>query len=489
MKQNIRKVMILILTLLVVTLTSNGQYHKLLLNSNFKQPVTVSLDEAASIANNQIARCGKLDITIKTANLITKDGELIAWLFDLEPHGYVVVPTSAILPAVMAYSFESDFGKSGSENPLFELLIADISNRLKYYTDNGLIARTSYANKENGNLVLSAKLFEQWPANGDGWLNTNWTQNSPYNDMCPMDPVTQTRSYAGCPSVAMAQILNFHENTNNTHFDDSDDYFHNYAGRQYSIDDDYLQVDFASFPQLNDYLDTLNQHWLQNKPLTASDEAALTFACGVACKQVYTSEGSGTFSVDQAYDAFLRFGFSTSQLLHENDTTLWDRLAQNIKDTLPSHLAVVDEAWQTGHNVVVDGYNSDDYYHINFGWGGTFNGWYLLPEEMPYGLTVVEGIILDIAKDTTVKTKTYPLLSCKVFPNPSNTFATITFPKQANENHSVIIYSSTGQLVETISVITGSEAILKTSSLNPGLYFFTLQNSTGIISAGKIIVN
>lgn len=289
MKQNLPKVVILTLTLLVITLTYKGQNHKLLLNTNFEQPASISLDEAASIAGNRIASCGKLDIIIKSANLVTEDDELIAWVFDLEPQGYVVVPTSAILPAVIAYSFEGDFGKYGSENPLFELLITDISNRLEYYTDNGLIASTSFANEVNGSPVLTRKLFEQWPATGDGWLNTNWTLNSPYNDMCPMYPVTQTRSYASFHSEDMAQILNFHENTNNTHFDDSDDYFHNYAGRQYSIDDDYLQVDFPSFTQLNDYLDTLNQHWLQNIPLTASDEAALTFACGVACKQAYTS--------------------------------------------------------------------------------------------------------------------------------------------------------------------------------------------------------
>lgn len=487
MKHNLQKVIILILTSLVLTFTSKGQYHKLLLSTNLEQPEFVSLDEATTIAGNQIDRRGNPDINIKSANLITKDSELIAWFFVLEPQGYVVVPTSAVLPEVIAYSFENDFGKTESGNPLFELLVTDISSRLKYYKDNKLIATTSFANEANGNKVLSGT-FEQWPAVGNGWLKTNWTQEYPYNDMCPMDPTTQVRSYAGCPSIAMAQILNFHENTNNTHFDDSDDYYHNYAGRQYYIDDDHEQVGFAAFPQLNDYLDTLNQHWLQNKPLTVSDKAALTFACGVACKQVYTSEGSGTFSVDQAYDAYLRFGFSTSQLLLENPT-LWDKLAQNIKDTLPAHLAVVDEAWETGHNVVVDGYNSDDYYHINFGWGGTYNGWYLLPEEMPYGLTVVEGIILDIMRDTTVNTKTYPLLLCNVFPNPSNTFTTITFPNQNNEKHSVVVYNSTGQLAETISGITGNEARIKTSSLKPGLYFFTLQNSTGLISTGKILVN
>lgn len=489
MKQNFRKVMILITALLIMISTSKGQAN---------QPVTedianlkfVSLEEATGIAANQIARYGQWDVTLKTANLITKDSEMIAWVFDLEPKGYVVIPASANLPAVICYSFESDFGKSGSENPLFEMLVTDISNRMKYYSENGLIARNSLANVKNKNKLIAGKLFEQWPANSDGWLKTNWTQNSPYNDLCPMDPVTQTRSYAGCPSVAMAQILNFHRNTNHTHFDDGDDYYHNYAGRQYWIDDDYLQIDFASFPELNGYLDTLNQHWQNNNSLTATDKAALTFACGVACTQVYSSEGSGTFSVDQAYDAYQRFGFSTSQLLHESDTTLWDRLAQNIKDTLPAHLAVVDEAWQTGHNVVVDGYNSDDYYHINFGWGGAYNGWYLLPEEMPYGLTVVEGIILDIMKDTASKAINYDDLSaCWVFPNPSSASITISFQNNDHENHSVIIYSSTGQMVERINAITDNEAKIITSSFKPGLYCFTLENSKGLISSGKFLVN
>jgi hypothetical protein len=54
-----------------------------------------------------------------------------------------------------------------------------------------------------------------------------------------------------------------------------------------------------------------------------------------------------------------------------------------------------------GHNVVVDGYNTNDYFHLNFGWGGSYNGWYLLPDEIPYGLTVVEGVILDILKEDT----------------------------------------------------------------------------------------
>ena len=76
----------------------------------------------------------------------------------------------------------------------------------------------------------------------------------------------------------------------------------------------------------------------------------------------------------------------------------YQRLADNMMQALPAHLAVVDPGWSYGHNVVVDGYDDGDgRFHLNFGWGDhAANGWYLLPDEMPYGLTVIEGIIVDI---------------------------------------------------------------------------------------------
>ena len=55
-----------------------------------------------------------------------------------------------------------------------------------------------------------------------------------------------------------------------------------------------------------------------------------------------------------------------------------------------------NDAWTVGHNLVIDGYNSDDYFHINFGWGGSYNGWYRLLSGLPYSLTVIEGVIVDI---------------------------------------------------------------------------------------------
>lgn len=451
-----------------------------------KQSV-IGAEKAQEIAVQHLSRFTDGSFTIASCSLMFQKDQPLAWVFHLNPVGYVVVPVPSFMPKVLAYSFESNFGVPDALNPLYQLIKADIGRKLDMYAQYpGIFDRFEQNVK---NTSGKREKYDQWPANGNGWVKTNYTQTAPYNDFCPMDPVSQTRSYAGCPSVAMAMILDFFKCTNNTVFDDNDDYYHAYAGRNYQIDDDYETIDFASFPQLNEYLATANEHWQAGTDLTATDEAALVFACGVACKQVYTSEGSGTFGVNQALDAYLRFGFSTVSLVDENDADLWDRLKENIIDTLPAHLAVVDEAWQTGHNVVVDGYNTDEYYHINFGWGGSYNGWYLLPEEFPMGLTVVEGIVLDIMKDTSsVAAGNIVPKQCSVYPNPSGSVTYVRFSNPDKVQHSLTVYNSSGQVLETITGCTDDEIKVINEGRPAGLYFFVLRDGKGRDVRGEFVV-
>lgn len=335
-----------------------------------------------------------------------RTGDLLFYVFTLEPKGYIVVSGDTDLPPVIAYSFTSAFsGEAPQPDLLKDLLIRDLSLRKDAVPSLPLqmIERRHLAWQQIGNNAYmdeSEREFQQWPEPGTttsgGWIETNWSQNGPYNMYCPLDPVTWVRSLAGCPAVAMGMIVDYHMNTNNTFFSDTDDYYHSYAGRQYWIDDDHQYVDFPPFPELNDLLDTLSYHYSKQIPLTDSDKAALIFACGVAAHQVYTSGISGTFGLQYAHQAFLKFQFDDAALIWAEDTSVYTRLSSNMKSGLPSQISVRDEANTVGHNVVVDGYNTDDYYHVNFGWGGSCNGWYLLPGEFPYNLTVLKGVIVDI---------------------------------------------------------------------------------------------
>lgn len=300
----------------------------------------------------------------------------------------------------------------------------------------------------------------------DGFLTAHWTQSAPYNQFCPMDPSTSSRSYAGCPAVAMAQIINNLKTTNNTRFSDNDDYRHNYAGRRYNIDDDFEDIGFLSFPQINGYLDVIDSLFAIDEPIDAEKSAALIFACGVACKQVFTSEGSGTFSVQQAYDAYLRFGFDNCVLFTEADSAMYAMLNENLERGIPAHLAVESPDGQSGHNVVVDGHREDGKYHINFGYGGSFDGWYgILDPDFPYGLSKLEGIILNIIPEGTVSANEMRNSEIKVFPNPAHDFIII---ENADKTSSVSIFNSLG--IEVKSQKISDSNCINISNLPKGMY-------------------
>jgi len=380
----------------------------------FAAAISVSGEPVDRMAADHVARVALASVSggsgqpaIGAATKIAgAEGPTLGWVYRTTPRGFLVVSADTDLPPLIAYSLRNDLPATGArKHDLFNHLRTDLDLRLRQV---GRLAETNLGlRRAQWARLLAAKpgqvnksALMQWPPAGstatDGWLETNWHQGAPYNNACPMDPVTSTRSVAGCPSVAMAQIINYHQTTNQTSFDDSDDYYHAYAGRNYWIDDDHAAHDFSSFPELSSALSTLEIAYLSNSPPDDAGCAALTFACGVAAQQVYTSSVSGTFGVAQADQAYQKFQVDGAELLYDSHPDLYTRLSENMKHALPAHLAVVNQDMTAGHNVVVDGYNTDRYYHLNFGWGGAANGWYLLPEEIPYDLTVVEGVIVDI---------------------------------------------------------------------------------------------
>ena len=403
----IRKILVLILIggLLGAGMTPIINGNQIRISDN--KSAFIGLNTATKVVQAKLYELDKTDFSvIKSTQINNEQGKTLFYVYNLIPQGYIVVSGSYNLPPVIAYSFTSNFFIYNDANPLYSMLFSDITLRLENIQklpEKIIQERHLQWDSYRIENPIASSGFEQWPPEGttstDGWLETSWTQGEPYNNLCPLDKTNGGRSVAGCPSITMAMIIDYYKTTNNIVFNDSDDYHHIYGGNNYWIDNDYISYDFPSFPILNGYLTTLNSHYQNQTPTTDTDIAALIFACGVAAKQVYGSDGSGTFSVNQAFTAYKKFHCTTCTLLQDTDSNVYGRLAKNMIDAMPAHLAVVDESWTTGHNLVVDGYNTDDFFHLNFGWGGAYNGWYLLPDDLPYGLTVLEGVIIDIMYD------------------------------------------------------------------------------------------
>ena len=315
-----------------------------------------------------------------------------------------------------------------------------------------------------------------------GWaqgplLKSQWEQEYPYNQLCPRDPMYgNAYSYAGCPAIAMGQIINYLQTTQDTRFTDEDDYAHHYSGRNYNIDDDWDLLKFPSFAQLNVYLDSIDAFFQRGEELTDTLKAAVVFACGTALKQVYTSEGSGTFTVDQAFEAYQRFGFTDCQLFREPDSLMFATLISNIKDGYPAHIAVENPAGTVGHNLVVDGYReSDGKFHMNFGYGGPMDDWYDIPDpNFFYGMTKLEGIIVNIIPTSTPPSlvQESAQLFLEVYPNP---VSDILYLKDFDgERVGYSIFNVLGQEVTSGST-NGSISV---ATLKKGIYLLQIQEES-----------
>ena len=327
-----------------------------------------------------------------------------------------------------------------------------------------------------------------------GWaqgplLKSHWTQDYPYNQLCPADPLENyAHSYAGCPAIAMGQIINYLQTTQNTRFDDGDDYYSSYAGRNFHIDDDWETYSFPSFPQLNELLDSVDAVFQRGEELSGELAAAVVFACGTALTQVYTassSYGSGTYYVDQAYEAYQRFGIKDCVLIREPDSTMYATLISNLKAGYPAHLAVENPAGTAGHNLVVDGYReSDGKFHMNFGYGGYMDEWYDIPDpNFFYGLTKLEGIILNIiptAPPTAVHES--PLQQpLEVYPNPVSDVLYIK--NLLCERVEYAIFNVLGQEVTAGS----TSGAISVAGLKKGIYFLQIKGE-GLCNTAKFVV-
>lgn len=318
----------------------------------------------------------------------------------------------------------------------------------------------------------------------DFLLKSQWTQDYPYNQLCPRDPYySNAYSYAGCPAIAMGQIINYLQTTQETRFTDEDDYYHNYAGRKYYIDDDWESLQFPSFPQLNEYLDSIDAIWQRGEELPDLLKAAVVFACGTACKQIYTAEGSGTFYVDQAYEAYKRFGFEDCLLFREPTEEMFEILISNLQDGYPAHMAVENPEGTVGHNVVVDGYReSDGKFHVNFGYGGSLDNWYDIPDpNFYYGMTKLEGIIVNIIPaDPSAVNEALCQQSLEVYPNPCSDV--LYLKNIPSEMVDYSIFNVLGQQVATGC----SDGTINVAELEKGIYFLQIKDEN-VLKTAKFI--
>ena len=259
------------------------------------------------------------------------DGEDAGIFVFNSPSGYVVMSADDDLPAVLAYGRGIPYDSQTAPPALQALLEAyHVGIATKAFTRADVPTHSDVAP------LVKAK----------------WNQRAPYNNLCPEGSPT------GCVATAMAQVMHYH---------------------QWPASYDWSKMKTS-------YSDT-------DTGAAADAVAKLMADCGEKVFMKYGKESSSAKShlVSEAlrYD----FGYAeTTEFVPRYVYTArsWDALIYSEvaakRPVLYSGNSVSSGRGEVGHEFVIDGYEvkgGAGYYHVNWGWGGSSDDYFLLSALNP----------------------------------------------------------------------------------------------------------
>ncbi len=304
------------------------------------------------------------DYSVASVFETTYNGMVTFYTFTFNAGGFVIIAADDASIPVLAYSYESNISKD-TYNPAatsfmesYSKEIADIRmNRLSNATT--LPLWNKLINGEAERIVLDVPQL----------VTTNWDQGCYYNALCPVENNAGfgscNHAWTGCVATTMAVLMKYHQ------WPIQGKGYHTYTHPDYGVQ----TADFGST--------TYNYAAMPNTVNSANTAVAtLMYHAGVSVNMQYGADGSGAFSEDVPFALCNYFGFASTTRLEakENYPQMadWYALLRTELDAArPIYYAGSGSGG--GHAWICDGYTlSDNKFHMNWGWSGSYNGYFAI---------------------------------------------------------------------------------------------------------------
>lgn len=283
-------------------------------------------------------------------------------------NGFVVVAGDDRAPQILGYTDTGSFDISNMPENM-RWWIQQYEQQMRYLQDNPKARLTTP--KRNVNVVA--------PLLGE----IEWNQESPYNANCPYmsyydedeEETVSGKAPTGCVATALAQVMRYHKWPNESKG--------NISYTTYTLKQN-ITADLNATYNWDLMLPTYTG-------VTATDEqkaevAKLMYNVGAALQSDYTPSGTGATDVDVVPTLVRYFNYDPGARYVQRDYTavnLYEQgLINEIEAGRPVPYGGVTKK-NDGHFFVLDGINEDGYYHINWGWGGLSNGYFLISSLDP----------------------------------------------------------------------------------------------------------
>ena len=208
-----------------------------------------------------------------------------------------------------------------------------------------------------------------------------WEQAQPFYALTPM--IDSTHCYVGCVALNMAQAMYFYkypaQGTGSHTYTDS-------LGCGQT-----LSADFSSHKyEWNYMIDKYKGVEYSDRQVNAVSQ--LLSDCGIAVDMKYGINASAASIFRQPKALVDYFGYDKAIRVIYRDFFSHSELHNLIRSELAANHPVLCSGYGIdggGHAFIIDGYDSNGLYHINWGWGGWCNGYYnidyMTPNQPKYG--------------------------------------------------------------------------------------------------------
>lgn len=293
--------------------------------------------------------------------------------------GFVVVAGDSNVSPIIAYSLDTAINTNNMAEATREILDAWCQQISVARKEQVPMSSPRKATRSSDELLYETAL---------------WNQGEPYNREAPV--WEGNRSVTGCAATAAAIICHFNRwpdcgvgTTPEYSYYDSYNVLRtipaNTLGRTYDYDN-----------MLLDY----NNGYTEEQ---GNAVAALMKDMGTAIYMSYhyTESGASAFNKVQAFGKYFKYSKEAKLLCLDNyGIETWNNMMrENLRKCGPTYYSGGSN--NGGHAFVIDGY-SGDYFHINYGWGGAANAWYLLPHIDFYAR---QAAVMNLVPDRDNSTK------------------------------------------------------------------------------------
>ena len=326
---------------------------------------SLAMTAAQKFASTQFA------IERATPQLVYTGQDEAFFVFNVGDHSFVIIAGDDAHRPIIGYSDESSFDA------------ANIPPALAYYLDGvaECILRLSHAvatpaiAAEWASVLERGRLVSRHGGRGTGYFcTTKWNQTYPYNYCCPDDPAgSGGHAIVGCLATAMSQLMRFWAYP--AQGIGSHCYYHEDYG-EICADFGNTTYDWDNMPN------TLNSNSSEAEMLATG---TLCFHCGVTIDMGYGPDGSGGASgpIPGVMHQYFNYCDAIVQLRRDDfETETWKAM---VREQFDMGWPMYYGGCQDGgcHAFVCDGYDDNDMFHFNLGWGGSSDGWYLI-DDAPY---------------------------------------------------------------------------------------------------------